>query len=284
MSKHPGGDGEWGIARGTWAVGRSGGTLELGIERGLDRVFDGNFRKAVDRRTKPVGKALVRMGVTADRLTILGVVLSFACAAAIGTGHLLLGFALLVAAALPDLLDGPVAKASGTQSIRGEFFDSVSDRVTDSVVLGGVAWYLADTRGGLAPLLPMALLGASQLISYERAKAEIHGFDAKGGLMERAERVIALCVGLVFSVILVPVLWVMLVLTVVTGVQRFAKVWKQATDENPVLAARRRETPPFVRNLFVAWSEADERRRRRWRERADEQRQQRRRARSERNR
>ena len=37
------------------------------------------------------------------------------------------------------------------------------------------------------------------LISYERAKAESLGFDARGGLMERAERLIALGFGLLFE-------------------------------------------------------------------------------------
>ena len=53
------------------------------------------------------------------------------------------------------------------------------------------------------------------LISYERAKAESLGFDARGGLMERAERIIFLGLGLLFDSLLVPVLWVMLVLTAV---------------------------------------------------------------------
>ncbi|MDH4075921.1 MAG: hypothetical protein OEW29_08280, partial [Acidimicrobiia bacterium] len=54
-------------------------------------------------------------------------------------------------------------------------------------------------------------------------------FDAKGGIMERAERIILLCIGLLFPSLLVPVLWVMLVFTVVTAIQRFANVWSQAT-------------------------------------------------------
>ena len=37
------------------------------------------------------------------------------------------------------------------------------------------------------------------LISYQRAKAESLGYDAKGGLMERAERFIVLGFGLFFS-------------------------------------------------------------------------------------
>ena len=48
--------------------------------------------------------------------------------------------------------------------------------------------------------------------------------------MERAERIIALGIGLAFSVVLVPVLWLMLVLTSITAVQRFVMVWRQASD------------------------------------------------------
>jgi len=48
-----------------------------------------------------------------------------------------------------DTLDGLVAKAAGTASKRGAFFDSVADRVADALIFGGMAWYLAraTTRG-----------------------------------------------------------------------------------------------------------------------------------------
>lgn len=180
------------------------------------------------------------MGLTADRITAMGVLMSAAAAVAIATGHLSLGLLLLVLTGLPDALDGAVAKAAGTSGPRGAFFDSVADRVSDTMLLGGVAWYLADSQGGLMPLLPMAVLGASLIISYERAKAEALGFNAKGGVMERAERVILLGVGLLFQPLLVPILWVMLVLTMVTAVQRFVKVWKQASVDRPAAPITRR--------------------------------------------
>ena len=116
---------------------------------------------------------------------------------------------------MPDLLDGALAKASGRASARGAFFDSVADRVTDALVLGAVAWYLMDHHPGHIALLPVAVMGTSMLVSYERAKAESLGFQAKGGLMERAERVVVLCAGLAFSFLLIPLLWLMLALTVV---------------------------------------------------------------------
>jgi CDP-diacylglycerol--glycerol-3-phosphate 3-phosphatidyltransferase len=80
----------------------------------------------------------------------------------------------------------------------------------------------------------MAVLAASSLISYMRAKAESLGFEAKGGLMERAERIVLLCFGLLFDTLLVPVLWLMLILTLVTAGQRFVKVWRQASAVRPV--------------------------------------------------
>jgi CDP-diacylglycerol--glycerol-3-phosphate 3-phosphatidyltransferase len=80
-------------------------------------------------------------------------------------------------------------------------------------------------------LLPFAILAVSAVISYERAKAESLGFDAKGGRMERAERLILLGVALLFHVVLVPLLALLLALCALTALQRFAKVWRQATPE-----------------------------------------------------
>ena len=86
-------------------------------------------------------------------------------------------------------------------------------------------------------LLPFAVMALSATISYERAKAESLGLEAKGGLMERAERIIALCIGLLFPPLLIPILWITLALTAITAVQRFVKVWRQAAVA-PVTLAR----------------------------------------------
>ena len=194
-------------------------------------MFDGNFRRGVDKVLDPVGVALSRIGITANALTAAGIVIASVGAIFIGQGRLFLGFVFLILTGLPDALDGAVAKASGTSSIRGAFLDSVSDRVTDILLFCGIAWYLASNEPGRIMMLPVAVMGAAMLISYQRAKAESLGFDAKGGIMERAERFIVMALGLLINDILIPVLWVMLVLTLVTAVQRFVKVWNQATAQ-----------------------------------------------------
>ncbi len=203
-------------------------------------MFDGRWLASVDKARQPVGSMIRRAGVKADHLTGVGLVMAAAASLALAAGRLGLGLVLLVAMALADLLDGPVAKASGTAGPRGAFFDSVADRVSDSLVLGGLAWYLASESGGHVAVLPLAVLATSNLISYERAKAESLGYSAKGGLMERAERIGVLSVALAWSALLVPLLWVMLALTLVTAVQRFAKVWRQAGVSRPRPSGRER--------------------------------------------
>jgi CDP-diacylglycerol--glycerol-3-phosphate 3-phosphatidyltransferase len=213
-------------------------------------MFDKNLRSTVERQLRPVGDNIHRTGLTADHLTALGVVMALGASVAIANGALRGGLVLLALTAIPDVLDGAVAKASGTASPRGAFFDSVADRFTDALLLGGVAWYLASTQPGRIAVLPMAVLGLSMLISYERAKAESLGYDARGGLMERAERLIALGFGLLFDSLLVPVLWVMLILTGVTAVQRFIKVWRQASAPRPVPATTRWRTRRAARTTL----------------------------------
>ncbi len=210
-------------------------------------MFDGRWRDAVDRSTGPVGRRLQRLGVTADLLTATGLLSATATAFAVGLGHLHLAIVLLCLTGLHDLLDGPVAKASGTSSVRGAFFDSVTDRVADVLILGGVAWYLVTTHPGHLVLLPFAVLGATSLVSYQRAKAESLGLSARGGLMERAERMILLGAGFLSPVLLVPVLWAMLGLTLATALGRFAKIWRVAEAPEPAVTIRRRRPRTAVR-------------------------------------
>ncbi len=216
-------------------------------------MFDGRWRHAVDRNTEPVGRALVRAGITADVLTATGLLSAVATAVAVATGHLLLAIPLLTLTGLHDLFDGPVAKASGSASARGAFFDSVTDRVADAVLMGGVAWYLVSAGKGHLAVLPLAVLGVTALVSYERAKAESLGLEAKGGLMERAERMILLGVGFLASWLLVPVLWVMLALVGTTAVNRFVRVWKAADGPDPATrTARVRRGPEHGRTVSGA--------------------------------
>src|SRR5262245_12441188 len=130
-------------------------------------MLDGRWRAKAERALDPVGDRLTRAGINANWLTFLGLLCSVAAALFVASGHLILGVFGLIATGVPDLLDGSVARHSGTAGPRGAFLDSVADRVSDAVLLGGVAWYLAGESEYL-PVLALAVLGLSLLVSYER--------------------------------------------------------------------------------------------------------------------
>jgi len=206
-------------------------------------MFDGKFRQSVDATTAPVGRWLVRVRFSADALTATGLVFACATAWSIGDGQHFWAIVLLTLTGFLDLLDGAVAKASHRASQRGSFFDSVADRVADAVLMGGVAYFLTARHHGQLVLLPFAILTTTFLISYQRSKAESLGLAAKGGLMERAERLILLGVGLVATAALIPVLWIMLALTAMTAAGRFWRVWQVAARPVPSSFTTVRERP-----------------------------------------
>ncbi len=220
--------------------------------------------KREGRQGRGPGPFLARHGVTADQVTLAGLVLAAVTGAVIALGHLWIGVALVTAGGLMDTLDGSVAKAAGSSSRRGAFLDSVADRVADGFMFGGLAWYLAEGRTPAFALLPFAILAVGNVISYERAKAELLGWEAKGGLMERAERLIMLGVALAFNIVLIPLLSVLLALCVFTALQRFVKIWRQATAElrgEPLVSRRQPAAlsnwrPAKVESRWIEWRQA----------------------------
>jgi CDP-diacylglycerol--glycerol-3-phosphate 3-phosphatidyltransferase len=201
-------------------------------------MLDQRWRARVEQGLRPVGSRLRRAGITADQVTLVGLAASVFTGLAIAQGRFGWAAVGLAVSGLTDVLDGAVAKSGGTAGPRGAFFDSVADRVSDAVVMAGAAWYLAGRQPQLS-LLPFAVAVLSFLVSYERSRAEALGLDGKGGLMERAERMALLGVGLIVGA-LVPTLWLLVVLTGATALQRFVKVWRQVPVVPPVPGDERR--------------------------------------------
>jgi CDP-diacylglycerol--glycerol-3-phosphate 3-phosphatidyltransferase len=196
-------------------------------------MLDGNFRKSVDAVTAPVGRWLVRVGFSADVLTGSGLVFACVTAWAIAEGYFYVAIVLLTLTGFHDLFDGAVAKASQRASQRGSFFDSVVDRLADGVLMAGVAFYLIARHHGELVLLPFGILTMTFMISYQRSKAESLGLEAKGGLMERAERMVLLGAAMLWAPMFIPGLWVIFALTTMTAAGRFWRVWQIAARPAP---------------------------------------------------
>lgn len=155
-------------------------------------------RSGVTRAAHPVATSLVRIGVTANGITLAGLLLT--CAAAIGlfgNGHLVVGAIVIALCTLLDLVDGAVARASDGGSPYGALVDAVSDRIADGVILASLVWWLVGTEpdNRLALVLLLACLVLSQVVSYSKARADAGGLRTPGGLMERADRLVLILLG-----------------------------------------------------------------------------------------
>lgn len=200
------------------------------------------FPRAVVRATAPVGRGLARLGLTPNTLTTLGLVLTTSAALLIAQGRYGWGAVVLLLGGSMDAFDGAVARASDRSTPYGGFYDSVTDRISDGVVLVGLAWSVVDRPRLL--LLVLVGLVAAQVTSYVRARAESIDLECSVGLMERAERGIVVLVGLLGGPLLEPALWALAAGGVITVLQRIHHVWCQIDRDLPeellVLAQRDR--------------------------------------------
>ena len=147
----------------------------------------------------PIWRVLEWSALPANALTTLSVLLATAAAVAVGAGRFALGGWLYVFGGLCDFFDGRLARASGTAGPRGAALDSILDRYSDGIILVGLGWYYRDSW---ILLVIGALMIATFMVSYVRARGESLGVIVKVGLMQRPERIVYL--GL--AVALAPVL------------------------------------------------------------------------------
>lgn len=171
-------------------------------------------------------RGLLRIGVTADQLTMASLALNGAIAVLLARGQRLLPGLLMLPAGLLDVFDGSVARARGSSGSRGAFMDSVLDRAADAAVLGGLflslSWQGRDLQAGLC----LGALGVSLFVSHVRAQAEVDGVTMGEGLFARLERYVALVIGLTVPGALVWALTALVALGSVTVVQRLIIVRK----------------------------------------------------------
>jgi CDP-diacylglycerol--glycerol-3-phosphate 3-phosphatidyltransferase len=197
-----------------------------------------NFEKELRKRSQvllvPIARGLGRMGLTPNVLTLVGLALNGAVAAVVVSGGLRWGGVLLLFASAFDALDGTLARLTGQQSRFGAFFDSSIDRYSESVVLGGLLYYLLQNGEQIGVLLAFAGIVGSLMVSYTRARAEGLDVECKVGLLTRLGRMLLLAVGLM---VVRPVitLWILAILANFTAFQRMFHVWHQLqnAEEEP---------------------------------------------------
>lgn len=129
------------------------------------------------------GRIAARIIPNPDYYTLLGGLLAWTTPLLAYFNHGLLAAFMIPVSALVDALDGPVARVTRGASRRGEFLDSVVDRLSDT------AYFLTIYLLGVSGTALVVGVGLAVTISYVRAKGELVGASLRGvGLMERGDR------------------------------------------------------------------------------------------------
>jgi CDP-diacylglycerol---glycerol-3-phosphate 3-phosphatidyltransferase len=154
------------------------------------------FRRFWTAVFAPIGNFLLRHGVSPNAVTFVGTI--GVCGGALvcfPQGWLLAGVLVITLFVFSDMIDGYMARTSGQVSLFGSFLDSTLDRIGDAAIFGGLAMYYVgpgDDTGWAA--LAIYCLAMGSVTSYARAKAESLGMQAKVGIAERADRLVAILV------------------------------------------------------------------------------------------
>jgi CDP-diacylglycerol--glycerol-3-phosphate 3-phosphatidyltransferase len=199
----------------------------------MAKIFSVGARAGIARVVDPVGRALVRAGISPNAVTVGGTVGVVIGATVFGTtGHFVIGALFVTFCALTDLFDGAMARAKGGPTRFGALLDSTMDRVADGAIFGAVVWYYGYHDDGATAAAALICLVAGQVVSYVKARAEGLGMTANVGIAERVERLVlvgvgGLLTGLGLSWGLPAALWLLAVLSVVTVGQRVMHVYQK---------------------------------------------------------
>lgn len=159
----------------------------------------------------PFVRFLIKIGVTPNMVTTMGMIGQFIGAAMIvWAGHIastggdpyvmfMWGGVVIILTSVFDMLDGQVARLGNMQSTFGAMYDSVLDRYCEMFTLGGLAFYLIERNDFIGALITFLALVGSLMVSYVRARAEGLGIECKIGFMQRPERVVVTTLGIIIT-------------------------------------------------------------------------------------
>lgn len=195
-----------------------------------------SLRETLYPKVEPIANAIVsflkEQGISPTQLTLAGAALSLLTGVIYAKGYLFLGGIMLFVAGAADLLDGLLARTTGTTSAFGAFLDSVVDRYADFFIFAGLATYFVRQGDIFWFFVTLGIILGSVVISYTKARAENFIKNCGVGTFGRAERILLLILGTLLSPLLKLVLFVLLVGTHVTAIQRILHT-KKILAETP---------------------------------------------------
>ena len=187
-----------------------------------------NFKGILD----PIADVFIRWGFHPNTMTLVGLIGNTVGALFLAFNYMTVGGLFILLSGPFDALDGTMARKLGQPTKFGAFVDSVTDRWSEMLILGGLLFhYLQRGNSTLECLLVFAATMGSVMVSYTKARAEALGFDCNVGVLTRMERYLVMAPALLLNWPAVA-LWIIAILANVTALQRAFYVRSQALKKD----------------------------------------------------
>ncbi len=198
-------------------------------------MLDSTLRPLIDPPLDYFGRALAARGVSANALTLFGLLPGLGAAFAIGVGAYGVALALIVLNRVIDGLDGAVARVRGKTDFGG-YLDIYADFVFYAAVPLGFAYADPLNRLPAAALLASFLLAGISFLGYA-VVAERRGlttaaqgeksFYYMAGLAEGTETIFVFVLATLRPAWFPVIAWAYAGLCVLTGCARVAAGWRR---------------------------------------------------------
>ncbi len=162
---------------------------------GFQEMIEG-LKPLYERILRPAIRLFQRLGIRPNHLTVAGMVLFGVAGWYCAVGRWYVAVVVVVVASLTDGWDGLLARETGQKTEFGGILDSTCDRVAEALLVAGLLVYYERTSrySSLGVYLSYAAMAASFMVSYVKARCEGQGVACRGGVLQRPERIILLCV------------------------------------------------------------------------------------------
>jgi phosphatidylglycerophosphate synthase len=195
----------------------------------LDRVMRRTLRPTEER----LARGLARAGVSADAMTVTGLVLGLAAAGVAALAWWPAALVLWLVSRIPDGLDGALARVTATSSERGGWLDIVADFVVYGAFVVGCGLGNPDAVVACLVLLGTYYANGTVFLAFSaaaerraRERPDERTFHFQRGLAEGTETIVVHALMVALPGLMAPIAWVFAGVVAVTVLQRVREAWR----------------------------------------------------------
>ncbi len=191
-----------------------------------------NLKPLYNATLRPLARIFNAMGLHPNHITLSGLLFFGISGYFAGINRWKIALLLVIAGALFDGLDGVLARESGKKTTFGAILDSSCDRLTEIFLIAGLTVFYCNNpiHGYWGVFLCFSGICGSLMVSYVKARCEGVGIPCNRGILQRPERIILLCFGLLLGPVVM--FWILLGLSVFTALTVIQRLFEAASRCN----------------------------------------------------